>query len=82
MNKPDFKKLLNRHNPHSTFFDESSVLDALNESYEIGKKSSEGEFTQLKEAFQSLLYEHVHMCKPNKAITLFMEDWEKRAGIY
>jgi hypothetical protein len=80
--KPDFKKLLKKHQTHTTFLDEIAVLDALNESYEIGRKYSEGEFTQLKDAFQSLLYEHAHTCRPNKALTLFMEDWEKRAGIY
>jgi len=82
MSKPDFKKLLKKHQTHTSFLDEPSVLNALNESYEIGRKCSEGEFTQLKEAFQSLLYEYVHTCKPNKAITLFTEDWEKKAGIY
>jgi len=82
MKKPDFEKLLKRHQTHTTFLDENSVLNALNESYEIGRKTSEGELAQLKEAFQSLLYEHVHKCKLNKAVTLFMEEWEKRAGIY
>lgn len=80
--KPDFKKILKKHQTHNTFLDESSVLVALEESYQIGKKLSNGEFSQLKEAFQSLLYEHANTCKPNKAITLFMEDWEKKAGIY
>ena len=80
--KPDFKKLLKKHQTHTTLLDEMAMIDALNESYEIGKKHSEGEFTQLKEAFQSLLYEHAHSCRPKKAITLFMEDWEKKAGIY
>ena len=80
--KPDFKKLLKKHQSHSTFLDETAILVALEESYQIGKKLSEGEFSQLKEAFQSLLYEHAHTCRPNKAVTLFMEDWEKKAGIY
>lgn len=80
--KPDFKKLLKKHQTHSTFLDESAILVALEESYQMGKKNSEGEFSQLKEAFQSLLYEHAHTCRPKKAITLFMEDWEKKAGIY
>jgi hypothetical protein len=80
--KPDFKKLLKKHQTHTTFLDEGSILVALEESYNIGKKSSDGEFTQLKDAFQSLLYEHAHTCRPNKALTIFMEDWEKRAGIY
>jgi hypothetical protein len=80
--KPDFKKLLKKHQTHNSFLDENSILVALEESYNIGKKSSDGEFTQLKETFQSLLHEHAHTCKPNKALTIFMEDWEKRAGIY
>jgi hypothetical protein len=82
MNKPDFNKILKKHQTHTTLFDENAILSALKESYEIGRKSSEGEFTQLKDAFQSLLHEHAHSCRQNKAITLYMEDWEKRAGIY
>jgi hypothetical protein len=82
MSKPDFKKLLKKHQTHTSFLDEPSVLNALNESYEIGRRCSEGEFTQLKEAFKSLLHEYTHTCKTNKAMNLFMEDWEKKAGIY
>lgn len=80
--KPDFNKLLKRHQTHSTFLDETSVINALDESYQIGKKHSEGEFKQLKEAFESLLYEYTHSCRLKKATTLVIEDWEKKAGIY
>lgn len=80
--KPDFKKILKRHQTHSTLLDENSVIEALTESYLIGKKQSEGEFEQLKSAFVSLLEEHAQTCKPNKAVNLFIEDWEKKAGIY
>lgn len=80
--KPDFGKLLKKHQSHSTLLDESSMIKALEECYSIGKKTSEGEFNQLKEAFQSLLYEHAHLCNKKTSTTLFIEDWEKKAGIY
>jgi hypothetical protein len=80
--KPDFKKILKKHQAHSTFLDENLIISALEETYSMGKKNSEGEFNQLKEAFQSLLYEHVHSCNNKKAAVLLIEDWEKKAGIY
>lgn len=80
--KPDFNKLLKKHQTHTTFLDESAVLRALDESYQIGKKTSEGEFTQLKEAFDSLLYEYAHTCRLKKATSLVIEEWEKKAGTY
>lgn len=80
--RPDFKKLLKKHQTHTTLFDEMAMIDALNESYEIGKKHSDGEFKQLKEAFDSLLYEYAHTCRLKKATNLVIEDWEKRAGTY
>lgn len=80
--KPDFVKLLKKYQSHTTLLDENAVLQALDESYQIGKKHSEGEFKQLKEAFESLLHEYAHSGRPQKAFTLFIEDWEKKAGIY
>jgi hypothetical protein len=82
MNKPDFKKLLKRHNPHSTFLDENGVIEALNESYLMGKKQSQGDYSQLKTAFETLLQEYAYSCRHKKATTLVIEDWEKKAGIY
>lgn len=80
--KPDFRKLLKKHQSHSTFLDETSVINALEECYFMGKKYSEGEFNQLRDAFQSLLYEHAHLCNKKTSPTLCIEDWEKKAGIY
>jgi hypothetical protein len=80
--KPDFKKILKKHQSHTTILDEKSIISALEETYSMGKKNSEGEFNQLKEAFQSLLYEHAHSCNNKKAAVLLIEDWEKKAGIY
>ena len=40
--KPDFGKLLKKHQSHSTLLDESSIIKALEECYSIGKKNIRG----------------------------------------
>lgn len=82
MRKPDFLKILKKHQKHSTLMDEPSMIQALEECYQLGLNQSEGEKTLLKNAFQSLLHEYVHKGRIQKSQNLFIEEWEKKAGIY
>lgn len=82
MNKPNFEKILKKHQTHSTFFDEKYILNALEECYNLGLKQSEGENKQLKKTFKSLLDEYVYKVKTQKSTNLLIEEWEKKAGIY
>lgn len=82
MRKPDFSKILKKYQTHSTIMDELSIIEALEECYQLGLKQSEGDKIMLKNAFQSLLYEFASTGKIKKAQSLFIEEWEKKAGIY
>jgi hypothetical protein len=82
MNKPIFSKILNKHKTHSTLIDEQAVISAMEECYELGLKQSEGQKELLENAFKSLLHEYFYTGKPNKSKNLFIEEWEKKAGIY
>ena len=81
MKTPNFERLLKKHNVHSTFLNDSSIIEALKESYELGRSYSEKENKLLKSTFESLLYEYAHNGKHNKSINLITDEWERKAGI-
>lgn len=82
MSKIDFVKILRKNIPHTTLIDEDSIISLMESCYEMGLKNSDLRVKQLQEAFESLLSHYTLYGKPDKATNLFVEEWEKKAGIY
>ena len=53
--RPDFEKLMKEHNVHGMILNNEGMINALEESYELGRLESEEKYNKLKNEFLDLL---------------------------
>lgn len=77
----ELKNIIDETLNHSIFFDKSDVYEAVRRSYELGLKSNQEKYEQLKSAFESLLKLWGEQGRYNVNKSRMEEDWKKHAGL-
>ena len=79
--KQVLNEILEKNIVHSRILDRDSVVDCMEQSYELGKRESQEQYDKLKSAFEDLLELWGDYGKYNSSRNHMEEDWRKEAGL-
>ena len=79
--KQVLNEILEKNIVHSRILDKDSVVDCMEQSYELGKRESQEQYDKLKSAFEDLLELWGDYGKYNSSRNHMEEDWRKEAGL-
>ena len=79
--KQVLNEILDKNIVHSRILDRDSVVDCMEQSYELGKRESQEKYDKLKSAFEDLLELWGDYGKYNSSRNHMEEDWRKEAGL-
>ena len=79
--KQVLNEILDKNIVHSRILDKDSVVDCMEQSYELGKRESQEQYNKLKSAFEDLLELWGDYGKYNSSRNHMEEDWRKEAGL-